>query len=65
MIIKKCPFCGGEAIALQVGKTSDGNQYKVICPYNEGGVYGCGSSSGYYDELIDAINLWNRRVDND
>ncbi|MGN0444222.1 MAG: hypothetical protein ACI4F5_06380 [Acutalibacteraceae bacterium] len=34
----------------------------VVCNVNKGG---CGASSGYYPTKKEAIEAWNRRVDND
>ena len=60
--LKPCPFCGGYAIALQVGETIEDRQYQVICPWDNNELHGCGSSSGFYETLKDAIEAWNRRA---
>ena len=63
--LKPCPFCGGLAIALQVGEDIYSRQFQVICHWYEGETTGCGSASGYYDSLKDAVDAWNRRVTDD
>lgn len=55
-IIKPCPFCGKtESIKLKYS----GTQCQILCNIHKGG---CGSSSGYYNSEIEAIDKWNQRV---
>lgn len=61
MELKPCPFCGGMAIALQVGENFSCRQFQVICHWYEGESTGCGASSGFFDSLREAIEAWNRR----
>lgn len=60
MEIKRCPFCGGMAIVVKDNFQYE--QYQVLCPYVDGEDTGCGSSSGYYDTLKEAVEAWNRRT---
>lgn len=55
-IIKSCPFCG-KTDTVKIKK--EGNQYIIICSIHKGG---CGSSSGYYNSEVEAIDKWNQRV---
>jgi Lar family restriction alleviation protein len=59
--LKPCPFCGGDEIETyeSYGSLDEWDQWAVVCCANKGG---CGTSSGRYDNLIDAIEAWNRRV---
>lgn len=53
---KPCPFCGKtESIKLKYSNT----QCQILCDIHKGG---CGSSSGYYNSEIEAIDKWNQRV---
>lgn len=78
--LKPCPFCGGEAVIIQVTRgichdpTEIKNRYKAGCKK-------CNIFSGYYESSIwqgedgevhidangadDAIEAWNRRVTDD
>lgn len=54
--LKRCPFCGGEAIL----ETVDGNSPKecyIYCPE-------CDFESGVYSEPKFIVEKWNRRADN-
>lgn len=55
-IIKPCPFCG-KTDTIKIKKEE--NQYVICCSVHKGG---CGSSSGYYNSEIEAIDKWNQRV---
>ena len=48
--LKPCPFCGGKPIV-------DKNQNSVYCA-------DCHMGTPWTDSIEDAINTWNRRVDN-
>ena len=64
--LKPCPFCGSIAPTVHLSRERDEPkmkwQYQVVCNYN---LAGCGSSSGFYDEAIQAVDAWNRRVTDD
>ena len=70
-MLKKCPFCGGEAQARTSRDKNGGMGFAVIC-------MACGASGpNYYtrnnywgdgsmwddDELKNAVDAWNRRAD--
>lgn len=48
--LKPCPFCGGKAHIMRGG-------HWIACE-------DCQSESGYYSTKEEAIEAWNRRVDN-
>lgn len=61
--LKKCPFCGGEGtVIVRKGKDGWRDRYAVLCDYNHGG---CGAESGWYHYEEEAIESWNRRVEDD
>lgn len=72
--LKPCPFCGGVNLtADNVAKIEyhdtfhqdyerDSKCYEVCCNFNRGG---CGASSGIRKSLDEAINAWNRRVNDE
>lgn len=39
---------------------SYGSYYTVCCDFNQGG---CGAASGYRSSVKEAVELWNKRVD--
>ena len=51
--LKRCPFCGGEAV-IRHGMISDDNIYMECVE--------CGSCSGIFHTEAEAIAAWNRRV---
>lgn len=53
--LKPCPFCGGEAEIVDL--ECYGARYYVKC------TNGCVEQSGLYGEKAKAINLWNKRED--
>ena len=59
--LKPCPFCGGEKLIITNGEDLDayGNNYTVCCDFNQDG---CGASSGYRQNIEEAIEVWNRRA---
>ena len=68
--LKPRPFCGGQNIGLDsckgLGECENfeacrSEYYTLVCDWNKGG---CGASSGYYPTMKEAIEAWNRRVDN-
>ena len=59
--LKPCPFCGGKSIDIIRIKDSfwdTGETYHVKCA-------NCNVETQTYFRKIDAIEAWNRRVDND
>jgi Lar family restriction alleviation protein len=50
--LKRCPFCGGEAIEVRTGES-----YWVRCS-------DCDAETALCDSRPDAIAAWNRRVQN-
>ena len=59
--LKPCPFCGsGDAPRLMTRHGKDGwrDRYYVLCDYSDGG---CGSSSGWYHYIEEAVECWNMR----
>jgi Lar family restriction alleviation protein len=54
--LKPCPFCGGEATLWKIRET-DGPYYR---PYHI--LCGCGGRVGWFEEKKEAIDAWNRRV---
>jgi len=54
MIIKHCPFCGGQAEVYE-DEYHDTTLFMVACKE-------CGISTAGYDYEEDAIKDWNRRV---
>ena len=59
MELKKCPFCGGEAEIEQSLRIVywDKDFYQVCCVV-------CLAETWKYHFAADAIEAWNRRVDN-
>ena len=58
--LKPCPFCGGEA-ALQYGRFYGNEFYKdYFCFCDE-----CEASTTYFPTVAEAIEAWNRRVNNE
>ena len=60
-----CPFCGNEKLfILDEGYNSGAYEnipnYAVCCDFYRGG---CGATSGYRRTEEEAIEAWNRRVD--
>ena len=57
--LKPCPFCGGEAEAIKAHHIFE-NPYVVICSNEK-----CRASLGMFSKTKEeAIEAWNRRVDN-
>ena len=59
--LKPCPFCGSEKLVI-LEEVAYGNilNYAVCCDFDHGG---CGATSGYRISEKEAIEAWNRRVD--
>jgi len=62
MKLLPCPFCG-KTDAVEVMQEADScsvyhGSYQVVCNTRSGG---CGSTSGYYTTIEDAIKAWNKR----
>lgn len=55
--LKPCPFCGGEVAEVD----EEDGIFFVVCNYLNGG---CGASSCHRTDEAEAIEAWNRRVDN-
>ena len=57
-----CPFCGSKnapRMMTRHGKNGWRDRYYVICDYADGG---CGSSSGWYHNVVEAESCWNTRL---
>ena len=58
--LKPCPFCGAKANdkdqPLNLGYAYEIDAYEVACDR-------CGASGGYHDGRKEAIEAWNRRVE--
>lgn len=54
--LKTCPFCGDEAMLVEDGELSP--VYKVFC-------LSCDAEYGWCTSRKEAINGWNKRVDED
>lgn len=64
--LKPCPFCGGEAIMQKDRRWPDGyddgvTTYEVICTNTNCVIYR--ADNRYFLTKQDAINAWNRRVE--
>lgn len=61
--LKPCPFCGNKDVTLMTRRGKDGwrDRFFVLCDYNDGG---CGASGGWYHYPDEAVEAWNRRVQN-
>lgn len=55
--LKPCPCCGGDAVIEINASTS----FRISCR----NIYSCGVLQHWFDTLDEAIEAWNRRVDND
>lgn len=57
--LKRCPFCGGEAVLEDMGEPSvfDEGQYFVRCKKC------CAEQGGLWKTKRTAIKRWNRRVE--
>lgn len=65
-IIRSCPFCG-ESYTVNIKPDIDKKQFAVVCisdliriPNGET-IKGCGASSAYYENVHEAIAMWNMR----
>ena len=57
--IKKCPFCGGEAVVCQSKSYTGRTYYYVVCGK-------CRTEQGKtYSTKQYAIKIWNRRTNSD
>ena len=57
--LKECPFCGGATANMVADDMEDGTEvYKMVCDTELGG---CGGSTQWCDNQLDAILLWNAR----
>lgn len=55
-ILKRCPFCGGEAHFLHDDGGDSGDEtYSVECD-------NCSCDIGWYNTRKEAVEAWNRRV---
>ena len=63
--MRPCPFCGSKdapKIAKRYGANGWRDRYAILCDYEDGG---CGSESGWYHELAEAVGCWNMRGKNE
>ena len=61
--LKFCPFCGEEeapTVIVRAGQNGWRDRNAVLCDYEKGG---CGAESGWYHSREEAVDAWNRRVD--
>ena len=60
-----CPFCGNHRIAVAVDNAayslgfSATTNFQIICSVTS---FGCGASSGWYNNREQATEAWNRRA---
>jgi hypothetical protein len=59
--LKKCPFCGGE-VRIDAIDAMDMSCFMVGCR-NKDCI--CHVTGAAYDTLLDAVEAWNRRADDD
>ena len=53
--LRECPFCGGEA-GITWDKWKDDEMYCCVeCD--------CGVSTGVYETVDEAVEMWNRRIE--
>lgn len=52
--LKPCPFCGSDDLDVYAGRYY--NEYQIYCEE-------CGGRVGFYKSLPEAIEHWNKRVD--
>lgn len=65
MELKPCPFCGRIDRVVIAREGHDPSQYQVICDASGHADLpnrGCGGSCGFYDSIDEAVEAWNRRV---
>ena len=55
--LKPCPFCGHEALILSSGFRNKKDYVKIVCQF-------CHSGQGSYKRRWEAIEMWNRRINN-
>lgn len=62
--LKPCPFCGSEAKFSEVGINGfpKCNKHAVRCENEKCAIQ---PSTKYFDNVNEAINSWNRRVENE
>lgn len=60
-ILLPCPFCGNDK-TLALRTYDQGKTFYVSCPKDNNG---CGATGGSNDSTLNAINLFNTRVQND
>lgn len=58
--LKPCPFCGKKAILAKYQEFDGGNAYQVYCPDEVIRVH-----TKWFHTEKEAIEVWNRRADND
>ena len=54
--LKPCPFCGGKAELVSIGKVPN-IKYTISC-----GTGGCMANISHCSSAENAINAWNKRV---
>lgn len=62
--LKPCPFCGADVesgvhidVVVSFNELKDDTHYGVICE-------NCGARIGYFKILEEAVEAWNRRINN-
>lgn len=59
LVLRECPFCGGNYANIIKDCLEDGTEvYKLTCDQELGG---CGGSTSWNKDPVDAILLWNAR----
>lgn len=61
--LKKCPFCGGDAV---ISEAKRGYPYNQHLPFTvKCGECHCALALQFFRTMDDAISAWNRRTDNE
>lgn len=59
LVLRECPFCGGDYANVIKDCLEDGTEvYKLTCDPELGG---CGGSTSWNEDPVEAILLWNAR----
>lgn len=59
--LKKCPFCGSDAILEEKMDTA----YRLICRVKCSNIYHCAIKQDQWDYRENAVKAWNRRISNE
>ena len=57
--LKPCPFCGNRVAVEEKINFGEPNVFIVYCNPSNGG---CGAKTNWFDSAEEAIDAWNRRV---